>query len=221
VIRFLGVFIALAGRQSRSVIPVHYSASMGTISYCVACIYRREPQENSLLLRRIVLLLLVIVAPSMAQQSENRRDKLAAAGQIDEKAPVRASSEILISAPVDKVWQLLSGIDDWPKWQSTISMARTSGPVQPGTEFTWIMGGTRIKSRLALVVPGADLAWTGTALGTKAIHIWHLKALDGGRTLVSTKESMSGFMLKILYSSKKLEKSQREWLEALKRASER
>jgi hypothetical protein len=74
---------------------------------------------------------------------------------------------------------------------------------------------------LALVVPNTDLAWTGTALGTKAIHVWHLKTPEEGRTLVSTKESMSGFMLKILYSSKDLEKSQKAWLEALKRASEK
>jgi hypothetical protein len=158
----------------------------------------------------------MIASPALAQKTEHRLDELAA-GHIDENAPVRASSEILILAPIDKVWKLLSAIDDWPKWQSTISSARTSGPLQPGTEFI----GTKIKSRLAVVVPNTDLAWTGTAFGAKAIHIWHLKAPEEGRTLVSTEESISGFMLKIFYSSKDLEKSQREWLEALKRASEK
>jgi hypothetical protein len=173
------------------------------------------------LLRRITLVLLVIASPALAQKTEHRLVELAAAGHIDENAPVRASSEILILAPIDKVWKLLSAIDDWPKWQSTISSARTSGPLQPGTEFIWISGGTKIKSRLAVVAPNTDLAWTGTAFGAKAIHIWHLKAPEEGRTLVSTEESMSGFMVKIFYSSKDLEKSQRAWLEALKRASEK
>jgi uncharacterized membrane protein len=103
------------------------------------------------LLRRITLVLLVIASPALAQKTEHRLVELAAAGHIDENAPVRASSEILILAPIDKVWKLLSAIDDWPKWQSTISSARTSGSLQPGTEFIWISGGTKIKSRLAVV----------------------------------------------------------------------
>jgi hypothetical protein len=151
----------------------------------------------------------MIASPALVQKTEHRLEELAAAGHIDENAPVRASSAILISAPIDKVWKLLSAIDDWPRWQSTISSARTSGPLQRGTEFIRISGGIKIKSRLAHVVPNTDLAWTGTAFGTKAIHIWHLKAPEEGRTLVSTEESMSGFMLKIFYSSKDLEKSQR------------
>jgi hypothetical protein len=163
----------------------------------------------------------MIASPALAQKTEDRLDELAAAGHIDETAPVCASSEILILAPIDKVWKLLSAIDDWPKWQSTISSARMSGPLQPGTEFIWTSGGAKIKSRLALVVPNTDLAWTGTTFGAKAIHIWHLKAPEEGRTVVSTEESMSGFMLKVFYSSKDLEKSQKAWLEALKRASEK
>jgi hypothetical protein len=173
------------------------------------------------MLGRITLALLMVASPALAQKSENRLDKLAAAGRIDESAPVRASSQILISAPIGKVWGLLSAIEDWPKWHSTITSARTSGPLQPGTEFLWTMGGAKIKSRLALVVPNTDLGWTGTAFGAKAIHIWHLKAPEEGKTLVGTEESMSGFLVRIFYSSKDLEKSQREWLEALKRASEK
>jgi hypothetical protein len=192
-----------------------------TISCRPAYLHRRGSKRGSALLRRITLVLLMIASPALAQKTEHRLVELAAAGHIDENAPVRASSEILILAPIDKVWKLLSAIDDWPKWQSTISSSRTSGPLQPGTEFIWISGGTKIKSRLAVVVPNTDVAWTGTAFGAKAIHIWHLKAPEEGRTLVSTEESMSGFMLKIFYSSKDLEKSQRAWLEALKRASEK
>jgi len=93
----------------------------------------------------------MIASPALAQKTEHRLEELAAGGTIDENAPVRASSETLILAPIDKVWKLLSAIDDWPRWQSTISSARTSGPLQRGTEFVWITGGIKIKSRLALV----------------------------------------------------------------------
>lgn len=172
------------------------------------------------MLPRIALLFLLIASPALAQTSENRPENLAAAGHIDDSAPVHASSQILISAPIDKVWKILTAIDEWPKWQTAISSAKVSGPLQPGTEFVWTSGHAKIKSRLALIAPNADLAWTGTSLGTKAIHVWHLKATEEGKTLVSTEESMSGFGLKLFYSSKDLEKSQKEWLEALKRASE-
>lgn len=171
--------------------------------------------------RRITLLILLLALPALAQSSGNRLENLAASGQIDASAPVHASSQILISAPIDKVWKILTAIDDWPKWQPSISSAKMAGPLQPGTEFVWTTGHAKIESRLALVAPDADLAWTGTSLGTKAIHVWHLKATEEGKTLVSTEESMSGFMLKVFYSSKDLEMSQKDWLEALKRASEK
>lgn len=160
----------------------------------------------------------VLVVP---QGRPTRGDELASKGQIDDKAAVQASTDILIAARDEKVWRLLSNIDGWPKWQSTISFARTTGPLKPGTEFTWTTGGTKIKSRLALVVPNTDLSWTGSARGAKAIHVWHLKAVEGGGTLVTTKESMSGFLLRMFYSSKDLAKSQKEWLEALKGAAEK
>jgi TnpA family transposase len=45
------------------------------------------------------------------------RDKLAAQGLIQESAPVKAAAEIIIAVPETKVWNLLTDIKDWPKWQ--------------------------------------------------------------------------------------------------------
>ena len=114
-------------------------------------------------------------------------------------------------------------IDEWPKWQPNITAAKIAGPLNQGTEFEWTTGGTKIKSRLALVKPGEKLAWTGKALHTTAIHVWQFRTTPSGGTVVSTRESMSGFMLKlkVFYSSKDLEKSQKAWLDALKREAER
>jgi uncharacterized protein YndB with AHSA1/START domain len=162
----------------------------------------------------------LIASAAAARDSGARRDALASQGQIDDNAPVKASTEIVVAAPIDKVWKVLSDIDGWPKWQPAISSAESAGPLKAGTEFTWRTGATRIKSRLALVAPNTDLSWTGKAFGAKAIHVWHLKAVDGG-TLVSTRESLTGFMLRMFYSSKKLANSQKEWLQALKRAAEK
>lgn len=152
---------------------------------------------------------------------DNHADTLARNGQIDNHASVKATSEILISASPDKVWSLLAGIDDWPKWQPDISSAKLAGSLERGTSFTWSAGKVRITSRLALVKPVEELAWTGTAMHATAIHVWQLRPALHGGTLVDTKESMNGFMLKVLYSSKDLKKSQESWLSALKREAER
>lgn len=158
---------------------------------------------------------------STAQDAMNRAEALANNGQIDDHAAIQASSEILIAAPTDKVWNLLVGIDEWPRWQPNITTAKLAGQVKKGTEFKWTTGGTKIASRLALVKPDEELAWTGTALHATAIHVWQLRAAPSGGTLVSTRESMQGFMLKLFYSSKYLEKSQKAWFDALKREAER
>ena len=170
-----------------------------------------------------ILLMLPMSTIAAAQSGMNHAEALASNGQIDEHAAVKASSEILIAAPKEKVWRLLAEIDNWARWQPNISASKFAGPLKQGTEFEWTTGGTKIKSRLAVVKPGETLVWTGKALHTAAIHVWQFRATPNGGTVVSTRESMSGFMLKlkVFYSSKDLEKSQKAWLDALKREAER
>ena len=147
-------------------------------------------------------------------------DELARTGKIRENAPVKASLEITIHAPVEKVWLLLTDVTNWPKWQSDISVTRIAGPLEGGTAFSWTTGGTRIESRIALVQPYEQFAWTGRAHTAKAIHVWKLQRLSDDQTLVKTEESMDGFLLTIFYSSKKLEESDQRWLDRLKLAAE-
>jgi uncharacterized protein YndB with AHSA1/START domain len=166
------------------------------------------------------LFLALLATPANAQSPMDRLQKLAADGKIDENAAVKASSEITIHASPENVWHLLTDIDNWPKWQSTISAAKINGPLESGSTFEWTNGGTEIKSRIALARPVTQLAWTGIAHKARAIHVWNLQPLPDGGTLVKTIESMDGFMLKLFYSSDDLAKSQRLWLDALKHRAE-
>ena len=147
-------------------------------------------------------------------------DQLAREGKIHENASVKASVQITIHAPAEKVWGVLTNVNEWPKWQPDISTAEIHGPLEAGTTFSWTTGGTKIESRVALVEPNARFAWTGKAFGAKAIHVWRLDRLPGDQTSVKTDESMDGFLLSLFYSSKKLEETDRRWLERLKAASE-
>jgi uncharacterized protein YndB with AHSA1/START domain len=147
-------------------------------------------------------------------------EELARSGKIREDAPVKASVEINIHAPVEKVWLLLTDVTNWPKWQPDISVARIAGPLEAGTAFSWTTGSTRIESRIALVEPYEQFAWTGRAHWVKAIHVWKLQRLSSDETLVRTSESMHGFILTLFYSSKKLEQADQRWLDRLKLAAE-
>ena len=146
---------------------------------------------------------------------------LARQGAIVDNAPIKASLDIVIQAPAEKVWKLLAGVDDWPKWQTAIKEAHLDGPPVSGATFSWSTGATQIHSRLALVVPLKEIAWTGTALNAHAIHVWKLERLPGNRTHVTTIESMSGFLLTLFYSSKELQISDQFWLDRLKQEAER
>jgi uncharacterized protein YndB with AHSA1/START domain len=170
----------------------------------------------------ILLFLALLTTRASSESRMDTSEKLAANGQIQENAPVKASVEIVIDASPEKVWRFLTDIDQWPTWQSAISAARIDGPLEPGTTFVWTNGGPRIKSRIAIVHPAAQLAWTGTTFGAKAIHVWSLELLPAGGTHVKTTESIDGFMLRmgLFYSSNDLAKSLKEWLEALKRKAE-
>jgi uncharacterized membrane protein len=174
-------------------------------------------KQESLMNRWVFVCLLTLVLSA----SDKNLEKLASSGEINQSAPVKASVEITIHAPVEKVWGLLTDIPNWPKWQPDITSTEISGPLQSGTSFTWKNGGTQIHSRIALVQPNEQFAWTGTASVAKAIHVWKLQRLPNSQTLVKTDESMEGFMLTVFYSSKKLQEGDQRWLDRLKQAAEK
>jgi hypothetical protein len=166
-------------------------------------------------MRQLVIVALLILVMSV----DDHLDQLARSGNIDESAPVRVSLEITINAAPEKVWGLLTDVKSWPRWQRDISKANISGALQSGTAFSWTAG-VNIQSRIALVQPLEQFAWTGTAYKAKAIHVWKLQRLPGDRTLVKTNESMEGFLLTLFYSSSKLKESDQRWLNYLKSAAE-
>jgi uncharacterized protein YndB with AHSA1/START domain len=173
-------------------------------------------------MRRTALLLFpAIILTACSNASERDRTALAAAGQIQQNAPVKADVQISINASPDKVWSILTNINNWPRWQTAISAAQVHGPLAPGTAFTWSAGKMRVESQLALVKPVQQIAWTGTAMKAHAIHVWTLEALPTGGTLVKTTESMDGFLLAVLYTSQDLAESDQLWLANLKREAEK
>jgi hypothetical protein len=117
--------------------------------------------------------------------------------KINEKAPVIASDEIEVAADANIIWKIMSSISCWPEWNPDIKSASLQGELVPGSMFIWKTDHMKITSAILLAQAPCDLAWTGTTMGIKAIHIWRLKK-RGENLLVKTQESWDGLLPRFL-----------------------
>ncbi|WP_434597693.1 SRPBCC family protein [Streptomyces sp. A5-4] len=155
--------------------------------------------------------------PSLATLQE----RYAKGGIIDDRAPVLASCQVHVSAPPARVWQLLSGLADWPAWVPGVTSVRLGpGGCVPDEPFRWKLNGMSIRSTLAVVAPERELCWTGLLAGTRAVHRFRLAPTADGGTEVHSEESIGGPLISLYFGSDKLEKVLHDWLVALKTTSE-
>ena len=61
-----------------------------------------------------------------------------------------------------------------------VKSVSVEGPVQPGTVFRWKAGPSTLTSVLQVVDPPGEIAWTGTTMGIRAVHVFQFRASDGG-----------------------------------------
>lgn len=140
---------------------------------------------------------------------------------IDPKAPVSATGSIDIDAPPEVVWNLLTDIVNWPRWNPDVTEARLSGDLAPGSEFVWKAGPGTIRSTLLEVEPPESIAWSGRTMGIEAVHIWSIEPNGSGSTL-STSESWRGLLPRLLKGAmgRTLDKAIQAGLQAAKVAVE-
>lgn len=136
-------------------------------------------------------------------------------------APVFNTKTILINAKPQKVWAVLTNIDDWNKWLTTVSKSKLNGALEPNTTFDWKTGGMKIHSKLHTVVEYSNFGWTGKVYSIHAIHNWTFKEVNGA-TEVKVSESMEGFLANLFKKSfnRILEKDMAKSLELLKQTCE-
>lgn len=141
---------------------------------------------------------------------------------IDPKAPLIAKKETVINAPVNHVWKVQSDIDNWPKWQKEVSYAKLQGKLAKNTKFQWKAMGMNITSKLQEVVENKTIGWTGKSFGMDAVHFWNFEK-QGNKTKVTTEESLSGWLPKLLKTFKPdfLEQSLSKALFTLKNQAEK
>ncbi|WP_051945024.1 SRPBCC family protein [Streptacidiphilus rugosus] len=142
-------------------------------------------------------------------------------GRLDPDAQVQAVHRLRIEAPVAVVWRLLADIGGWPAWSAGISGVELPGGVAVDQPFRWRNHGHRIDSRIAVVLPEQEISWSGVCGGflARAVHRQLLVA-DGGGTLVTAEECMSGPLLPLYYDAEKLRAGLVDWMSELRLAAE-
>jgi uncharacterized protein YndB with AHSA1/START domain len=162
----------------------------------------------------------LLVASACGPSSESL-EVLARAGQVQPDAPLHSKHELVVQAPPSKVWATLVDPAGWPAWHKAVRSARATGPFAPGVTFEWNNEGTTVNSRVALARSPEVLAWTGSAWGAKAVHVWRLAAEGEDATRVTVEETMDGPLISLLFPQKKLDDAVVVWLTDLNVESER
>jgi uncharacterized membrane protein len=52
--------------------------------------------------------------------------------EVDSSGRCISKEEIIINSPVENVFKILSDINNWPSWQSSVSKAHINGSIKPG-----------------------------------------------------------------------------------------
>ena len=140
---------------------------------------------------------------------------------VNENSPVKARSKIEINAPIDSVWKILTDIHNWTNWQKAVTKTVVHGEIREGTHFDWKAGGLSFKSKIHTSIPESMFGWTGTTLGTMAVHNWFFEARDT-KTFVKVEESLEGILPRLFsgYFQKNLDSGVLKNLEELKSAAE-
>ncbi len=113
-----------------------------------------------------------------------------------------SEEKIFINSPAKIVFEILSDINNWPGWQSSVTKAQIEGSPEVGRKFQWKSGGLNIKSKLHTVNPNSEIGWTGRIWWIKAVHNWYLIE-ENDKTKVTVKESLSGFGSMLMQKSLK------------------
>jgi uncharacterized protein YndB with AHSA1/START domain len=142
--------------------------------------------------------------------------------KVNESAPAVASAEVEVAADPEIVWEVLTSIDDWPRWNPDVSSASLEEGLSEGARFRWKAGPGTITSTLQRIDRPRLIAWTGRTFGIKAIHVHRLEPRGEG-TVVSSEESWEGLPVRIFRGrmQKTLEKSIEPGLGRLKAEAER
>jgi uncharacterized membrane protein len=138
-----------------------------------------------------------------------------------DKNPVVASAEIVANAPIQKVWEIETDLDNWENWNSDIESMEVNGDIGVGTVFVWKAGGITIESTITEYEPNTRIAWKGKTFGIEAYHVWNFTE-RGEATYINTEERFTGILPWLLPGTMRdqIDKALKHGVQVLKNAAE-
>lgn len=144
---------------------------------------------------------------------------LAQKGQINENASIRDSHSTIINADINKVWDILVNMEDWPNWMHDVKKVSVDGEPDEGTVFKWVQGRAHGTSQIQAFKKPYTLSWTSKARMVKRIYVWSLES-DEGQTIATVSASFQGTMVLFAQTHQKVYDELLNWLESLKNKAE-
>lgn len=141
---------------------------------------------------------------------------------IKEKHAAYYEASLKVNASPQKIWSILTDVNQWPDWVPGVSSASASQGIKSGSNFVWRQNGFEINSTVGDVISPYKITWDGDAFGTQAHHEWTIIPKSGGPTTVTTAESLDGWLPSLFPGTMQstLDSSLPKWLHALKARAE-
>ncbi|MFC5825293.1 SRPBCC family protein [Nonomuraea insulae] len=130
---------------------------------------------------------------------------------IDHAATITRATDIVIDAPLERVWDVHTDVESWDEWQDAVLTVKRldSGAFSSDSRFRWTTPVPKsqfapadkltITSSVKQMEPGTCVLWEGPGIGKaitidKGTHLWIFTETDEG-THVHTEESWDAKLL--------------------------
>jgi hypothetical protein len=115
----------------------------------------------------------------------------------------RITEAVEINAPLSRVWQVFSRLEDWPRWFPALTALERAGtgPLAVGEALTLALSfrgrGTRVKVRVTESAP-SRVRWSGRSFAVTGDHAFFAEAIDEHRSRFCSDEIFSGLPVALI-----------------------
>jgi uncharacterized membrane protein len=141
---------------------------------------------------------------------------LADQGKTNHEASLKDYQSIIINAPIQRVWDIISAIDQWSNWNPLVKSSKKIDQ----NHFDWKVGKTKLSATIRKNNPPLVFSWISSSLFSTRIHVWKLEKTEESQTIATVEESIEGFLIPLFKNHNSLHVELLTWLSQLKLKSE-
>lgn len=110
--------------------------------------------------------------------------KPGSAGPGKEAAPVQVGPDFLTPLKPQRVWDVLSSLDNWGAWNPKVTKVQAGPGLNVGTQLSYGWEEREVKATIEEVKDDQELTWKGARTGDDVLLRWEIRPM-GVNTLVS------------------------------------